>query len=359
MNRQIIIYVLIVIITFFLICSHPIAAQNQIFPIGKLGYANVTSIAWNSDADLLAVANGLTIDLIDTVSYKRLALLTGYTQEISSVAFSPDDRWLASGSDDHTVKIWDTNNWQEIASLTGHIDRRGRSLAFSPDGHLLATGGYDGVILLWNMTPYTPIKADINNDGSVSIFDLVLVATHFGSRLGNANYNAAADPNGDGVIDVSDLLLVAQSIGVGAAPPIYTSENLSLLINLYAMIEEIPYPDGGIELVKDLLKRLIREYSPSQTKLLHNYPNPFNPETWIPYQLASDSRVSITIYDVSGRRVRLLDLGIQPKGSYVTKDKAAYWDGKNDAGESVSSGIYIYQMNAGTYRLTKKMVIYK
>ena len=209
------------------------------------------------------------------------------------------------------------------------------------------------------MTPYTPIKADTNNDGSVSIFDLVLVATHFGSRLGSANYNAAADLNGDGVIDISDLFLVAQSFGIGTAPSIYTSDNLSVLTNLYAMIEEIPYPDRGIELVKDLLKRLIQEYSPRQTKFLHNYPNPFNPETWIPYQLASDSRILITIYDVSGRQVRVLDLGVQPKGAYVTKDKAAYWDGKNDAGESVSSGIYIYQISAGTYRATKKMLVYK
>ena len=281
-----------------------------------------------------------------------------HTDLVAPIAFSPDGQLFVSSGWSSGFKLWDTNNWQEIASLTGHIDR-GRSVAFSPDGHLLATGGYDGVILLWNMTPYTPIKADTNNDGSVSIFDLVLVATHFGSRLGSANYNAAADLNGDGVIDVSDLLLVAQSFGVGAAPSIYTSDNLSVLTNLYAMIEELPYPDRGIERVKDLLKRLIQEYSPRRTKLLHNYPNPFNPETWIPYQLASDSRVSITIYDVLGRQVRVLDLGVQPKGAYVTKDKAAYWDGKNDAGESVSSGIYIYQMSAGSYRATKKLVVYK
>ena len=69
--------------------------------------------------------------------------------------------------------------------------------------------------------------------------------------------------------------------------------------------------------------------------------------------------MSIAIYDASGRQVRVLDLGVQSKGSYVTKDRAAYWDGKNDMGESVSSGIYIYQMSAGTYRATKKMVVYK
>ncbi len=163
MNRQIIIYVLIVIITFFLIFSHPIAAQNQIFPIGKLGYANVTSIAWNSDADLLAVANGLTIDLIDTVSYKRLALLTGYTQEISSVAFSPDDRWLASGSDDNTIKLWDTDNLQEIASF----DQASQvsSVAFSPDGYLLATNGevLEGVIKIWEVNAKQPVATLIGS----------------------------------------------------------------------------------------------------------------------------------------------------------------------------------------------------
>lgn len=117
MNRQIINHLVIGFIAFLFISLQPIAAQNQIFPIGKLGYTNVSSIVWNSDGDLLAVANGLTIDLIDTVSYKRVALLTGYTQEVSSVGFSPNGRWLASGSGDHTVKLWDTSNWTEITSL--------------------------------------------------------------------------------------------------------------------------------------------------------------------------------------------------------------------------------------------------
>ena len=110
MNRQIISCTVVAFLIFLSVSRQPIAAQNQIFPIGKLGYANITSLAWNSDGTLLAIANGLTIDLIDTVSYKRVALLTGHTQDVSSVAFSPDDRWLVSGSDDHTVKLWNTSN---------------------------------------------------------------------------------------------------------------------------------------------------------------------------------------------------------------------------------------------------------
>ncbi|MYE90369.1 T9SS type A sorting domain-containing protein, partial [Candidatus Poribacteria bacterium] len=316
-------------------------------------------VAFSPDGQLLASSGGSNgIKLWDTRNWQEVGTLLEDSELVWSIAFSPGGRLFVSSGGSNSIKLWDTSNWEEITSLTGHTDWVW-SIAFSADGHLLASGDSDGVILLWDMTPYTPSRADINKDGSISIFDLVLVATHFGSQLGNANYNAAADLNGDGVIDVSDLFLVAQSFGVGVAPSTYTADNLSVLTNLYTMIEEIPYPDRGIELIKDLLKRLIQEYAPRQTKLLHNYPNPFNPETWIPYQLASDSRVSIRIYDVSGRQIRVLDLGVQRKGAYVTKDKAAYWDGKNHAGESVSSGIYIYQMSAGSYRARKKMLVYK
>ena len=314
---------------------------------------------FSPDGQLLASSGGSGgIKLWDTNNWQEVATLSEQTDLVWSIAFSPDGRLFVSSGGSGGIKLWNTNNWQEVTSLTGHTDWVW-SVAFSPDGHRLASGGSDGVILLWDVTPYIDINPDINDDGIVSIFDLVLVAKHFGSQSGSPNYNSSADLNSDGVIDVSDLLLVGQSLGVGAAPPTYTSDNLSVLTNLYAMIEEIPYLDGGTELARSLLKRLIQKYSPRQTKLLHNYPNPFNPETWIPYQLASDSKVSITIYDVSGRQIRVLDLGVQPRGSYVTKDKAAYWDGKNDVGESVSSGIYIYQMSAGAYRASKKMVIHK
>ena len=149
MNRQIIIRTVVTFIIFLSVSVQPIAAQNQIFPTGKLGYASVASIAWNSSGDLLAVANGLTIDLIDTVSYNRVALLTGYTQEVLSVTFSPDGRWLASGGDNHTVKLWDTSNWTEIATLTGHFDWIS-SVAFSPDSRWLVSGSWDNTIKVWN-----------------------------------------------------------------------------------------------------------------------------------------------------------------------------------------------------------------
>jgi len=98
---------------------------------------------------------------------------------------------------------------------------------------------------------------------------------------------------------------------------------------------------------------------PRETQLLANYPNPFNPETWIPFELADDAEVTVTIYDVQGKRIRQLQLGQVTAGRYVTADQAAYWNGKTETGEVVSSGTYFYQLQAGVYIETRKMVILK
>jgi hypothetical protein len=98
---------------------------------------------------------------------------------------------------------------------------------------------------------------------------------------------------------------------------------------------------------------------PTSYELLQNYPNPFNPETWIPFSLPQSSDVFIKIYDMSGQIIRSLDLGRKPAGFHFTKDKAAYWDGKNRQGESVASGIYFYQLQTSKFSVVKKMVILK
>ena len=98
---------------------------------------------------------------------------------------------------------------------------------------------------------------------------------------------------------------------------------------------------------------------PEETVLLQNYPNPFNPETWIPFKLAENTRVEIGIYDISGRLVRRLNLGYLKAGSYVDRNEAARWDGRNEVGEKVSSGIYIYRMKVGARSFIKRMIISK
>jgi hypothetical protein len=90
-----------------------------------------------------------------------------------------------------------------------------------------------------------------------------------------------------------------------------------------------------------------------------NFPNPFNPQTWIPFTLAEDSDIVIRIYDVNGNLVRKLELGRRSSGTYTAIDKSAFWDGKSDSGESVSSGIYFYVLETGKYKSVKKMMLKK
>ena len=103
----------------------------------------------------------------------------------------------------------------------------------------------------------------------------------------------------------------------------------------------------------------IAALTPQATVLLPNYPNPFNPETWIPYHLTHDAAVTLTIYDTQGGVVRQLDVGHQPAGFYQSRSRAAYWDGRNTVGESVASGVYFYQLTAGDFSATRRMVIVK
>ncbi len=108
-----------------------------------------------------------------------------------------------------------------------------------------------------------------------------------------------------------------------------------------------------------LLESVLATRRPDTTHLLPNYPNPFNPETWIPYHLATPSQVEITIYDTRGTVVRHLDLGHQQAGYYTSRSRAVYWDGCNDIGEKVSSGIYFYQLQTDKTSLLRKMLILK
>jgi len=93
--------------------------------------------------------------------------------------------------------------------------------------------------------------------------------------------------------------------------------------------------------------------------LLPNYPNPFNPETWIPFQLSQTSPIEVIVYDLNGRLIRRLGLGLRSAGWYLSKENAAYWDGRNNVGERVSNGVYFYTLQAKDFTSTRKMVIAK
>ena len=107
------------------------------------------------------------------------------------------------------------------------------------------------------------------------------------------------------------------------------------------------------------LHSTLADLVPMTTQVFQNFPNPFNPETWIPFQLSQASEVTITIYDVHGHTVRTLQLGKQAAGSYLTREKAAYWDGRNERGERVSSNSYFYKLDAEDSSSARRMVILK
>jgi len=98
---------------------------------------------------------------------------------------------------------------------------------------------------------------------------------------------------------------------------------------------------------------------PKEFRLLQNFPNPFNPDTWIPYELATETPVTIRIYDLKGHIVRELNLGRQSADSYITKDKAAYWDGKDEHGQKMASGVYWYALRAEGFSAIRRLVILK
>jgi len=105
--------------------------------------------------------------------------------------------------------------------------------------------------------------------------------------------------------------------------------------------------------------KAVKRYVPEATRLLPNYPNPFNPETWIPFELSEESEVVITIYGMRGEVIRRLDLGRTREGAYVTREQAAHWDGRNDLGERVASAAYIYEIKAGDHVERRKLVVLK
>ena len=201
---------------------------------------------------------------------------------------------------------------------------------------------------------------DVNRDGIVSILDLILVAQQLGKRV---PAGSAVDVNGDGVVSILDLIRIAQGIGnttASAAPPI-GSEGVDAA-TIAAWIAQARLEDDGSLAFKEgieNLQKLLASLIPEETALLANYPNPFNPETWIPYQLAEPAEVTLTVYDMNGEIVRHIALGYQAAGMYQSRSRAAYWDGRNQLGEPVASGLYFYTLTADDFTATRRMLILK
>ena len=227
----------------------------------------------------------------------------------------------------------------------------------------LVTQGLDSprgiAVGITSRIPPATAKEDVNRDGVVDVQDLAYVGLQYGRTGANT-----ADVNGDEIVNVDDFILVAAAVDSAAAAPAaraqvqshFTKAQLQRYLTEARASENTSHTyQRGIAVVE----RLLALFTPEETALLANYPNPFNPETWIPYQLSKPADVTLTIYDIKGHVVRSLDLGHQRAGLYQTRSRAAHWDGRNALGEPAASGVYFYTLTAGDFTATRKMLIRK
>ena len=365
----------------------------------------VYTVAWIPNGSILATGGqDGTVRLWNPDSGVNYAVLRGHTSAIVSVAFSPDGNTLASGSSDETVRLWNVNTQRHLRTINldgPNIKDTGYGVKFHPSKQMLVVLPGGSVLDIYNPTtgqrmqrfavspseiafhpngefmavvsPYsnaprlriyeltTANQLDVDKNGVVNIHDLIAVASNYG-KTGTNN----ADVNNDNRVDIKDLTEVAKAVNPDFAAP--TLENQLTTLPFTAKEVQQWIQDAkkqgidaeGLATLEQLLRVVLQQAArPQETALLANYPNPFNPETWIPYQLAKPAEVTVSIHTADGKLVRTLALGQLPAGVYQDKDRAVYWDSKNEQGEPVASGVYFYTLKAGDFSATKKMLIRK
>lgn len=231
---------------------------------------------------------------------------------------------------------------------------RGRSVpSFPPELRIVVEGDE------------TTIPAyDVNMDGQTDVNDILIVTTAMVLKQTPVD-NPRADVNGDGVINQADVEIITEHLGepnASAAPQnvvLPTGVTYNIVAQTLDILLTVDNTTPGILQSITILENILAAFVPEKTALLPNYPNPFNPETWIPYHLAKPATVTLTIYGANGTVVRTLALGHQPAGIYQTRSRAVYWDGKNDVGEPVASGIYFITLTANNFTTTRKMLLMK
>ena len=321
-----------------------------------------------------ALGWGFGPEIYDHVVYGSVTLNSPQKQETTMLVGSGDSVkvWLNGEMVHYNPVERGAGDFQDAFPVTLKTGVNVLLVAVDNHGH----GAFSGFFGFAKGTNYTvnPInkkivitvpKWDVNRDGEVNILDLILVAQDIGKTR---DANLRTDVNGDGTRDIQDIVLVASHFGELSGPAaapllsqILTQNRISPTVLQAWIAQAQAENNGSYAFQKGIanLQQLLTALAPEETALLPNYPNPFNPETWIPYQLAEPAEVTLRIYAINGELVRTLVLGHQPAGIYQTRTRAAYWDGKNALGEPAASGIYFYTLTASDFTSTRKMLIVK
>ena len=336
-----------------------VASLNDLTPLTGLTDLTSLTVAYAQVSNLTPLA-GLTNLTSLTLTGNQISDLTALEELTALTSLS-----LTNNS------ISDVSLLAALTSLTTLSLDGNPLLDTSPLYPLLTAQGGNLATVDVTVTEYPPW--DVNKDGSVNAADSALVTAALG-QTGDDIVDERTDVNGDKTVDNTDLTLVTDNLD-SAVDNLAPSVSISIanLVDpavletldrdvLEAQLRILLAESDGSAKYRDaiaMIEAFLAAMRPDETVLLPNYPNPFNPETWIPYHLANPSQVVITIYDARGSVIRRLELGHQREGYYTSRSDAAYWDGRNNLGERVASGIYFYQFEADDTSLLRKMVILK
>ena len=312
-----------------------------------------TKTFWHSD---------LTISTPEGLSYSATFTNEEVDRTTYILTLAPPDEWQMDRFGRYSNGIWSMEGQIRITAISS-----GAVIDAARNSNLQQS-------LSESVSPYVSISTyseyDMDKDHDVNIDDVRIVVQALG-QSGDAITDPRTDIDVDGDVDKDDVLAVIDNVGTFAAAPVSADILADLSPEIYKALNPILLTetldavrlasDGSLKYLQAivLLEHLLAEMRPDETQLLANYPNPFNPETWIPYHLAKSSDVRITIYDVRGSVVRRLELGHLPPGYYTSRGRAAYWDGRNAVAERVASGVYFYQLQADNMSLLRKMLILK
>ena len=302
------------------------------------GFGNIFSMHLFKGLNMLSVPLKPTVHM----TARSLAVKTGATTVITldaaNQAFlawtpnAPDDGFPIEGPKGYIVNLPEARDivftgtgWthQMQAAAAPLITSPSQTWAFVVSGYLEGTRQFNDYLVT------------VRNYRTNTIMEARVRGNYFAAATADLNYHS--------VVEVGDTmeLIVTDTNGNIASEKFNFTVNAD---NLENAVMSVTLDSIG---------------TPKRNRLLQNYPNPFNPETWIPYQLSEDSLVSVSIYDTAGTLIRTLSLGFQSAGFYNSRDRAAYWDGRNELGESVASGIYFCQLVTPHFQQTKRMLILK